>query len=84
MEDIFMLEKIQNRINKEVEKILQKEKLSIPDYFFLEGIISRLKCEQSYKLTQDDTSKLVNKIFDFLTPLKEEEHRQQCNKETLI
>lgn len=78
-----MLEKIQHRLNEEVEKILEKDELSIPDYFFLQGIVSRIKCEESSKEMRNDTNDLMKNIFDTLSKLKGEKECQ-CSKEALI
>lgn len=67
-----MLEKIQNRLNKEVEKILEKDELTIPDYFFLESIISKSKFEKDYNNNQLLTSKLFDKAFDYLNKEEKE------------
>lgn len=77
-----MLEKIQHRLDEEIEKILYKEELSISDYFFLEGIVSRLKSEQSNKEMYQGTSDLLKTVFESLKTLKGEKECQ-CSKEVL-
>lgn len=68
-----MLEKIQNKLNQEIEKILAKDELSIPDYFFLENIISKSKFEKDYNNNQLLTSKLFDKAFDYLNKKEKED-----------
>lgn len=77
-----MLQKIEERLNKEVEKVLAKEELSIPDYLFLESQALRLKTEKQSKETMTRTDDLFTNMLNvFKQPEKKEEC--QCNKETL-
>ena len=45
MEDIFMLDKIKNRLEKEVDKIISKEDLSIAEYIFLQKVLEDIKTD---------------------------------------
>jgi hypothetical protein len=54
-----MLEKIQNKINKEVEKILKKEKISSKELEFLFEERSRLNLLKNSEHTQDYIHKMV-------------------------
>lgn len=54
-----MLEKIQNKINKEVEKILKKEKISSKELEFLFEERSRLNLLKNSEYTQDYMRKMA-------------------------
>lgn len=45
MEDIFMLDKIKNRLEQEVDKIISKEDLSIAEYIFLQKVAEDIKAD---------------------------------------
>lgn len=55
-----MLDKIQNRLDKEIDKIINKEDLTIADYLFLESV-----CEKKYlNSNREHINNLTNSLWE--------------------
>lgn len=65
-----MIDKIQERLNKEIEKVIAKDELTHADYYFLENNLQMLKFAQNKQNTDD----IFLNIFKILSePLKNTE-----------
>ncbi len=58
-----MIEKIEEKVNSEIEKILSKENLTIEEINFLIGEKSRLQLEKGREETTEDMKKAMELLF---------------------
>ena len=58
-----MIEKIEEKINSEIEKIIGKENLTIEEINFLIGEKSRLQLEKGREETTEDMKKAMELLF---------------------
>lgn len=58
-----MIEKIEEKVNSEIEKIIGKENLTIEEINFLIGEKSRLQLEKGREETTEDMKKAMELLF---------------------
>lgn len=58
-----MIEKIEEKVNSEIEKIISKENLTIEEISFLIGEKSRLQLEKGRETSAEDMKQAIELLF---------------------